>query len=372
MQLDTVITGGGRGSVVMMDANKKPPTIQDVARRAEVSAATVSRVLSAPDRVSEATRERVNAAIHETGYTVNQSARSLRMQRAKTILAHVPGIGNPFYSVILDAVVRAANARGYGVLVTSYLEDNPAARLNDYFQSNRADGLLVFDGSLDTRTLHQIAGENAVPLVAAYDELPDPQINSVITDNLQAAERAVKHLYALGHRKIGHISGPSRNNFPNERLVGYRKALFEHQLEIRPEWIRAGDYTIPGGRAAGAYFAALKDRPTAIFAGNDELAIGFIAAIREHGFDCPRDFSVVGFDDISISAAYSPALTTVHQPREQIGRIATDTLIDMLEGRVRSLSPVRVVLSSELIVRDSTAAIRVASGTSADKLTTVR
>lgn len=371
MQLDTVIEPAGGGSVVVTDVSKKTPTIQDVARRADVSAATVSRVLSAPDRVSEVTRERVIAAIHETGYTVNQSARSLRMQRAKTILAHVPGIGNPFYSVILDAVVRAAAARGYGVLVTSHLDEDPSARLNEYFQSNRADGLLVFDGALNTRNLHTIAGNN-VPLVAAYDELPDPQINSVLTDNLQAAERVVKHLYALGHRKIGHISGLTRNNLPNERLVGYRKALFEHHLEIRPEWIRAGDYTIPGGRAAGAYFATLKDRPTAIFAGNDELAIGFIAAIRDHGLACPRDFSVVGFDDISVSEAYSPALTTMRQPREQIGRIATDTLIDMLEGRVRSPSPVRVVLSSELIVRASTAAIHVAPGPSADKLATVR
>src|SRR5690348_12663708 len=116
-----------------MDVSKKPPTIQDVARRAEVSAATVSRVLSTPDRVSETTRDRVNAAIRETGYTVNQSARSLRMQRAKTILAHLPGIGNPFYSTILEAVVHAAHQRGYGVLVTSHLDDDQASWLNDYF-----------------------------------------------------------------------------------------------------------------------------------------------------------------------------------------------------------------------------------------------
>ena len=356
----------------MMDAGKKTPTIQDVARRADVSAATVSRVLSTPDRVSQATRDRVKAAIRETGYTVNQSARSLRMQRAKTILAHLPDIGNPFYSTILEAVVQAAAKRGYGVLVTSHLEDDSSAWIGEYFQSNRADGLLVFDGALDTRRLHAFTGDNAVPLVAAYDELPDPQINSVITDNLQAAERVVQHLYALGHRKIGHISGLTRNNLPNERLVGFRKALFEHRLELRAEWIRAGDYTIPGGMAAGDYFAGLEERPTAVFAGNDELAIGFIAAIRKHGLACPRDFSVVGFDDISVAGAYSPALTTMRQPREQIGRIATDTLIDMLEGRSRSPSPVRVVLSSELIVRDSTAAIPVASGTSADKLATVR
>src|SRR3569623_1321825 len=200
-----------------MNSPKKLPTIQDVARYAKVSAATVSRVLRTPDRVSEATRERVQTAVVETGYTLNQAARSLRLQKATTILAALPGIGNPFYSTILDAVVTTATARGYGVLDTGRLGDAPARWLSDYFLSNRADGLLLFDGFLDTRKLHAIGEEGtSLPLVAAYDELPDPQINSVITDNLQAAERAVAHLSELGHRRIGHIAGPSRNNFPNE------------------------------------------------------------------------------------------------------------------------------------------------------------
>jgi LacI family repressor for deo operon, udp, cdd, tsx, nupC, and nupG len=339
-----------------MDAPRKIPTIQDVARHAKVSAATVSRVLSSPERVSESTRQRVNTAVRETGYTINQAARTLRMQRAKTILTAMPGIGNPFYSTILDAVVTTAASRGYGVLVTGRLGDDPARWLADYFQSNRADGLLLFDGFLDTRRLHAITGANTqMPLVAAYDELPDPRINSVITDNLQAAERAVQHLYDLGHRKIGHISGPSRNTFPNERLVGYRKAMFEHRLEVREDWIFAGDYNMLSGRAAGSYFSSLKEMPTAIFAGNDEMAIGLIAALHKTGIECPRDISVIGFDDITISENYAPPLTTMRQPREKIGRIATETLVNILEGNVVSSDPVRVLLQSELIVRESTA-----------------
>jgi LacI family repressor for deo operon, udp, cdd, tsx, nupC, and nupG len=340
-----------------MDAPKKIPTIQDVARHAKVSAATVSRVLSAPERVSESTRARVNTAVRETGYTINQAARTLRMQRAKTILTAMPGIGNPFYSTILDAVVTTAATRGYGVLVTGRLGDDPARWLADYFQSNRADGLLLFDGFLDTRTLHAVTGANTrMPLVAAYDELPDPQINSVITDNLQAAERAVGHLVSLGHRRIGHISGPSRNTFPNERLVGFRKAMFEHRLEVRDDWIFAGDYTMESGRAAANYFLSLGQLPTAVFAANDEMAIGLIAVLRKAGVDCPRDISVIGFDDISISENYFPPLTTMRQPREKIGRMATETLVNILEGNVASPDPVRVILQSELIVRESTAA----------------
>jgi LacI family repressor for deo operon, udp, cdd, tsx, nupC, and nupG len=339
-----------------MDAPRKIPTIQDVARHAKVSAATVSRVLSSPERVSESTRQRVNTAVSETGYTINQAARTLRMQRAKTILTAMPGIGNPFYSTILDAVVTTAASRGYGVLVTGRLGDDPARWLADYYQSNRADGLLLFDGFLDTRKLHAITGANTqMPLVAAYDELPDPQINSVITDNLQAAERAVQHLYDLGHRKIGHVSGPSRNTFPNERLVGFRKAMFEHRLEVRDDWIFAGDYNMLSGRAAGSYFSSLKEMPTAVFAGNDEMAIGLIAALHKTGIECPRDISVIGFDDISIAENYAPPLTTMRQPREKIGRIATETLVNILEGNVVSSDPVRVLLQSELIVRESTA-----------------
>ena len=327
------------------------------ARHAQVSAATVSRVLSSPERVSESTRDRVTKAVRDTGYTINQAARTLRMQRAKTILTAMPGIGNPFYSTILDAVVTTAASRGYGVLVTGRLGDDPAKWLSDYYQSNRADGLLLFDGFLDTRKLHAITGANTqMPLVAAYDELPDPQINSVITDNLQAAERAVAHLHALGHRRIGHISGPSRNTFPNERLVGFRKAMFEQRLETREDWIFAGDYTMAGGRAAAGYFRNLKEMPTAVFAGNDEMGIGLIAALRKAGIECPRDISVIGFDDISISENYSPALTTMRQPREEIGRIAVETLINILERTVPSSEPIRVLLQSELVVRESTAA----------------
>jgi len=339
-----------------MNSPKKLPTIQDVARHAKVSAATVRRVLSTPDRVSEATRERVHSAVLETGYTINQAARSLRLQRARTILAAMPGIGNPFYSTILEAVVTTATSRGYGVLVTGRLGGDPAKWLSDYFLSNRADGLLLFDGFLDTRKLHAISAENGLlPLVAAYDELPDPQINSVITDNLQAAERAVDYLYQLGHRKIGHIAGPSRNTFPNERLVGYRKAMFEHRLEIRDDWVLPGDYTMESGRSAAEHFARLKDRPTAVFAGNDEMAIGLIATLRRLGIECPGEISVMGFDDISVSQNYSPALSTMRQPREQIGRIATETLINILEGNRTTSDPARVVLRSELVVRESTA-----------------
>lgn len=340
-------------------AIRKSPTIQDVARRAKVSAATVSRALSAPERVSEPMRRRVDEAVRDTGYTLNQAARSLRMQRARTLLAAVPNVDSSFYCTILDAVISAAAERGYGVLVASRIGDDPAHFLRNYFQSSRADGLLVFDGMLQTRKLHSLVGDEAsVPLVAAYDELPDPQINSVITDNLEAAERAVGHLVELGHRRIGHVTGLSRNIFPNERLVGFRKAMFEQRLHLREDWVIPGDYTMQAGHAAAAQFAAMRDRPTAVFAANDDLAIGLIAGLHHAGIDCPRDISVIGFDDTAIAQHYSPALTTMRQPRREIGRLATETLINVIEGDVARLKPARIVLQAELVVRESTSRAR--------------
>lgn len=339
-----------------MVLGKKTPTIQDVARHASVSAATVSRVLSSPERVSEGARQRVFEAVRQTGYSINQAARSLRMRAARTILIAVPNIGNPFYSTVLDAVIHTASARGYSVLVASRIGEDPNRWLTDYLRSNRADGLLVFDGSLDTSSLHEILPTGGhLPLIAAYDEWPDPRVNSVLTDNRAAAHRAVQHLLDYGHREIAHIAGPSRNASPNERLVGFTEATHAAGLAIDPEWVIPGDYSMPAGIMAAERIAALKHRPTAVFCGNDEMAIGFISRMRELGIECPRDISVMGFDDIAISERYWPPLTTMRQPRAEIGQIATDAVIDIIEGTLPGPGPLHVTLTAPLVVRTSTA-----------------
>jgi len=342
--------------MAMMTA-KKPPTIQDVARHANVSAATVSRVLSAPERVSETTRERVHAAVRDTGYTMNQAARSLRLKAARTILMAAPNIGNPYYSTVLDAVISEASSRGYSVLVATRIGDDPNRWLHDYLLSTRADGLLLFDGSLDTNTLHGIGQDGvALPLVAAYDEIPDPKVNSVITDNRAAAKRAVHYLAELGHTRIAHVIGPSRNQSTNERFVGYHEAMQELGLQVRPEPLYQGAYNTESGVAAAEQFLAAPERPTAVFCGNDEMATGLIHRMRMAGVECPRDISVIGFDDVSFAPYYNPPLTTMRQPREEIGRMATRSLIDLIEG-IAGAEPVHVVLTSELVVRQSTRSV---------------
>ena len=339
-----------------MNQLRKSPTIQDVARQANVSAATVSRALSSPERVSESTRVRISAAIHATGYTLNQAARSLRQRSARTILVALPDIRNHFFSTILDAVEREATSRGYSMLVANlYLGNDTARRLQDYMLSNRADGLLLLDGSLDPEALCAIAlPPYSVPLVVACEEVPTTHFNTVVTDNAQAAERATRHLLDLGHRRIGHIMGPENNSVARDRLAGFRLAMERAGEPVMPKWLFRGNFEMASGFTAAARFAAMADRPTAIFAANDESAIGFLSGLRQHGLECPRDISVVGFDDLGVAAHYTPPLTTMRQPRETLGRIAAETLIDMLEETATVREPVRIVLNSELIVREST------------------
>ena len=342
-----------------MVTTKKAPTIQDVAREAKVSAATVSRVLSNPERVSEATRERVHKAVSDTGYTINQAARSLRMRAARTILIALPDIGNPFYSTLLDAVVDEAATRGYGLLVANRFAGDASRLLSDYFLSSRADGLLLFDGGVDTTLLQTLAaGVGHVPMVVSFDEVPNPDVAAVLIDNFEAAERATDHLISLGHSRIGHIIGPSRNLSPNPRFLGFQSAMKRAKFEVRPDWLFPGTYAMASGSAAAEAFLALPDRPTAVFSANDEMAIGFLATLRTAGLECPRDVSVIGFDDIAIAAHFWPPLTTMRHPREQIGRLATESLIDILEGEATPGAPRRITLRADLLVRGSTRSVR--------------
>ncbi|ODT67104.1 MAG: hypothetical protein ABS75_24405 [Pelagibacterium sp. SCN 63-23] len=339
-----------------MADSKKTPTIQDVARHAKVSTATVSRALSAPERVSEGTRERVFEAVHVTGYTLNQAARSLRQRTARTILVALPDIRNPFFSSILDAVEREASSRGYGVLVVNlYLGRQTARQLQDYLLSNRADGLLLLDGTLDVHTLRTMASEPySVPLVVACEDIPNSGFHTVITDNAHAAERATRHLLDLGHRRIGHILGPDHNIVARDRLAGFNRALERAGLSARPEWVFRGHFDMESGFSAAARFVSLVERPSAVFAANDESAIGFLSGLRQHGLHCPDDISVVGFDDLGVAAHYTPPLTTMRQPRDVLGRMAAATLLDLIADNETRRGPMRIVLNSELIVREST------------------
>ena len=323
------------------------PKISDVARIAGVSTATVSRAISSPDRVSVETRAAVQAAIDSTGYRLNHAARNLRRRRTGGIVALVPNLANPFFSQILSGIASVLGPAGYNLLVAD-TETAGADSLLDYAEPSRADGLIVLDGRLSADALR-----GRVPLVEACEWVPGLAAPRIRIDNLAAAELAIGHLYDLGHRRIGHVTGPRGNVLTESRLSGVRAALTARRLALTDEATYSGDFSIESGQAVADTWLGqpATSRPTALFFASDAMACGFIGEVQHRGLSVPRDVSVVGFDDIELVAHISPPLTTIRQPRTDIGRRAAERLLAKIVG-----DPVDedTILPVELVVRAST------------------
>ncbi len=335
------------------------PTIQDVARVAGVSTATVSRALSNPERVSESARRKVLEAVEKTGYVVNEAARNLRQQRANAIAVIAPDLSNPFFSSIIAGIEQIAGPNGYGVLVTeSTMTGQGAFDHSRLLTSARVDGFVVLDGLMDLSQLSNRAkGASQVPVVSACEYPEDIPAPSVTVDNAGGAEKAVRHLAELGHTKIGHITGPRGNILTTTRLQGFRAGLKAMGLTVHEDYILPGDFNLEAGKLAAEIWRTMKDRPTAMFCASDQQAFGFISQLSRQGFSVPEDVSVIGFDDIEVSGFFVPALTTISQPRLELGRMAARMLLDRINGQSHQ-EGLHPQLDVTLVVRDSTAAPR--------------
>ena len=322
--------------------------IKDVAARAGVSTATVSRALTRPDLVNAATREAVAAAIAATGYRPNHAARNLRRRRTGGILALVPNLANPFFSQILSGIASVLAPAGYSLLVTDTTGEGGRAAL-DQAESSRADGLIVLDGGLPAEALAR-----GLPVVTVCEWLPGLEAPRIRIDNAAGAALAVAHLAGLGHRRIGHVLGPAGNVLTAARLEGTRAALSAHGLALADAATYAGDFGLDSGRAAAMRWLAqpVAVRPTALFLQSDAMACGFIGEVLHHGLSVPRDVSVVGFDDIELAAHISPPLTTIRQPRVALGRMAAKRLLARLADQGDGAD---TILPVELVIRASTA-----------------
>ncbi|MEM6728473.1 MAG: LacI family DNA-binding transcriptional regulator [Pseudomonadota bacterium] len=309
--------------------------MQDVARAAEVSTATVSRALTAPERVSTRTRAAVAEAVRATGYRVNQAARNLRTQRANAVLVMVHNLGKPFYSEILAGLSEGFAGSDYAVLITD-TESAPLAEgaLAGYFRDGRIDGAISLDGSLSRRALGECTaqgvGERIVFLCEWVDGAGFPAIK---VDNGEGARIAVEHLYHLGHRRIAHVAGPEGNVLTETRRRGMVEACRAFGLPVPPHWLFPGDFSLESGQAAAARILAMAERPTAVFCSADMAAFGVISGLRAGGLRVPEDISVVGFDDIEMAAVYDPALTTIRQERRQLGQRAAQVLLARVTGQ---------------------------------------
>ena len=328
----------------------RAPTIVDVARRAGVSKSVVSRVMRGERSVSEASRASVLSAAAALGYRANAVARSLVQRRTYNVGVMVSDLHNIFFAEVLDGLYAAAGELGYRALLTTGNRDPDAeARALEQLLELRADGLVIAGARVAAEVV--VAAARAVPTAVVGSDLRLPGVDVVVDDDLRGAELAVQHLVSLGHKDIALIDG-GRGAGAAERRAGYRSAMAKAGL-ARHAIVEPGDFTEGGGYEAARLLLARNRRPTAIFASNDQSAVGALDAINEVGLDVPRDVSLMGYDNTALAALRHISLTTIHQPRNQIGEMAMRAVIRRIERP--SASARRHVLAPELVVRDTTA-----------------
>lgn len=328
-------------------------TMKDVALSAGVSTATVSRALMTPEKVSLLTRKRVDDAITETGYSPTTLTRTLRRNESKTIVTIVPDICDPYFSEILRGIEDAAVENGYVILVgdSSQQQKREQSFVNLVY-TKQVDGMVLLGSDLPFNASRQ-EQKNLPPLVMACEYAPELELPTVHIDNLTAAFEAVNYLTKLGHKRVAELSGPESSSLCQFRHQGYQQALRRAGIAMNNAYIHYGNFTFEAGATAITQLLSLSSPPTAVFCHNDIMAIGATQKAKQMGFRVPQDISIMGFDDIEFSQYCDPPLTTISQPRYEIGRQSMLMLLELLKGNdVRSGSR---LLESSLVVRESTA-----------------
>lgn len=333
----------------------RPTTIRDIARLSGVSIATVSRVLNDRPDVSDETREAVQEVVRRLGFSTNRSARSLSAGRTGFVGMTLPIVHAPYFSFILAGASEALYEQDMRVILCPTLHQyEREVTLLDRLMHGTTDGSLLLLPEESAEELKALQ-EQRYPFVVIDPRVElDEGIPSVSAAHASGAQRAAEHLLSLGHRRIAVITGLEGWMANEERLTGYHAALAAAGVMPDPELQVASNWLISGGYEAALALLDLTDPPTAIFAFNDNLAIGAMRAARSRSLRVPEDLSIIGFDDSEEAAIVTPALTTVRQPLAEMGRMAVSLLVRLLDKqRVEAL---RVELATRLIVRESTAA----------------
>lgn len=328
-------------------------TIRDVAHRAGVSIATVSRVLNGSPRVSDGTRRSVWDAARELDFWPNGAARSLTTSRTHVLGVMLPDLYGEFYSEIIRGIDQAAREAHYQVLISCSHANTEELMTAALSMRGRIDGLLVM--APDHGSAEAIARlQTRFPLVLLNPQPGVTDCSAFSIANFEGAHAITDYLIRSGHRSIAVITGPADNADAMGRLRGYRQALSEAEIEPDPQWEIAGDFSERSGYEAGTRILRFRERPTAIFAANDAMAIGLLSALHEVGIAVPGEISVAGFDDITIARYTSPPLTTVHVDTYQLGKRAVEQLVNEL-GATGALPRRHEVLPTNLVVRRSCA-----------------
>ncbi len=327
-------------------------TIREVARRAGVSVATVSRVLNNSGPASEAARHRIHAAAAELRYTPHGAARSLITRKTRTLGVLLPDIYGDFFSEVIRGIDQAVRTHDHHLLVSGSHNDTAEIEAALQAMRGRVDGLIVMSPGIDAPALAANLPEN-LPVVLLNCRPHGSSFDTLNIDNFAGAYAVTRHLVAVhGHRCVALIKGAERNYDAQERLRGYRAALEESGAECSQSWEIAGDFTESAGYAAVAGILELKPRPTAIFAANDAMAIGALSALREAGMRVPEDLAIVGFDDIPITRYVSPPLTSIQVAISEFGTRAVEQL--MRASAAKNQHPrQQQILPTTLVVRRS-------------------
>lgn len=329
-------------------------TIYDVGTRARVSVATVSSVINNSSYVSPELRQRVEAAIRELNYSPNLLARGLARQKTLTLGVLVPDIANFFYPELVRGVEDKAKEAGYTIILGS--SDNQLSKEEVYlelFLSKRVDGIVLIKAPGEmSPALEQSLKKNGPPIVLLDREHPSLSADTVVADDFGGGRMAVRHLLDLGHKRIGIIRGVSGASTTEDRFRGYQTALDERHVPVHPDLIAEGDYGMDSGYVAG--MALLRRKPTAVFVTNYMMTLGLLRAIEEQKLSCPKDISIVSYDDFIWSDIFPPRLTCVVQPKYMLGYKAAETLISRIQGKHKR--PRREVLENRLQIRSSSIA----------------
>jgi len=332
-------------------------TIKEIARKAGVSIGTVSNVINGSAAVSPDRKDRVLAAIRDLDYHPNQIARSLKLNATRMLGVVISDITNPFFPQLVRGAEDMALKHNY--LLITFNTDDDVEREKQVLAvllQRRVDGILlvVAPNSGNNAHIHDVL-RAGVPTVC-LDRVPKGiAVDSVSVDNVGGSRKGVRHLIAQGHRKIGILTGPAILQTAAERLQGYREALEEAGIPVVPELVFEGNFRSESGYRLGREMLAGADRPTAVFVCNNMMSIGLLKALGELGLACPKDIAVATFDDFPMADVFRPHLTAVTQPAYSIGYRGAELLIERIEKRRTDEAPVRILLSTDLVIRESSA-----------------
>ena len=329
--------------------------MKDIAKIAGVSLGTVSHVLNGTAGVREPVRRRVLDAVKSADYQPSQLARGLRRVQTNVIGMIIPDITNPFFPAVVRGAEDQAFSNGYRLFLCNTDNDHSKelAHLNE-LRTYLPAGLIVIPSNFSDLTVQARSYRKAGAGVVCIDRLPKDWIgDSVTADNQAGAYHATRHLIAIGHKQLATITGPLHLTNAKERLNGFKQAIKEAKLQLASEYVQETTFDKQGGSSKAKLLLRMIPRPTAIFAGNDMIALGVLTAIREAGLRCPDDVSVMGFDDLDIAESTNPSLSSVSQSGYQLGATAARILLERIQG---DTGPAKhIVLETSLRVRDSIA-----------------